>query len=283
MPDPQQLGFPAPLLGEQPFRLPVLFDDGEVLVVVKPSGVLVREDSWYPRTPVLIEAIRYQAAAGKPEFSRLEIPRSGLWAVNDLDPECHGPVLLSRSRDIAEVLKEAYGSRQFQFCFELIGEATTPESSFSCELPLARHRTQKRMLVSHATGKQAETHFELLRHFGRYDLVQARTSFPRLHQVLLHGTESGFRVLGDPVYAKTPPPLLSRFKRDYRPRKDREEQPLYPGPAYRLASIRPAGFPLITCPPHSKWNALVRQLSRHDGTGQVFSENSGLDGEKPRA
>ena len=87
------LGFPVPLLGMQPVRLPVLFDDGELLALAKPAGVLVQSDPWYANLPELVEAIRFQAHDGKPEFQRLNIGPEGLWAVTDLDPECYGPVL----------------------------------------------------------------------------------------------------------------------------------------------------------------------------------------------
>jgi len=261
------LGFPAPLLGLESVRLPILFDNGDLLAFEKPIGVLVREDSWYPRTPVLIEAVRYQAGEGKPEFARMNIPESGLWAIHDLDPECHGPVLMARSRDTAEACKEAFGSLQFTFSFELICKTPLSESPPSCTLPVARHRTEKRILVSHATGKQTETDFEFLNRLGSHQLVRATTRYPRRHHLRLHAVESGLPLLGDALYAKSPLPLLSRFKKDYRPRKDRKEQPLYPGPAYRLASIQMDGNHVVECPAPSKWKALARQLARHDFAG----------------
>jgi len=257
------LGFPAPLLGERPLRLPVVFDDGDLLALTKPSGVLVRQDSWYPRIPVLVEAILYQAAADKPEFTRMGIPKTGLWAVNDLDPECLGPVLFARNRDTAEALRDACGSNQVTFDYELIGKGPGLTFPISCGLPMSRHHTERRMLVSHTTGKKAETVFEFMRNLGKYQLVSARTTYTRHHQLLLHAVESGFRVLGDTLYSGIPLPFLSHMKKDYRPRKDRDEMPLYPGPAYRLKSIHLPDSRTVECPAPRKWSALARQLSRH--------------------
>ena len=41
-----QLGFPVPLLGMEPVRLPVLYDDGDLLALAKPVGDMVQNDAW---------------------------------------------------------------------------------------------------------------------------------------------------------------------------------------------------------------------------------------------
>jgi 23S rRNA-/tRNA-specific pseudouridylate synthase len=148
-----QLGFPAPLLGMRPVRLPVLFDDGRRIVLAKPVGVLVQEDGWFRKLPVLVEAIRHQSRQGKQEFQRLGIGEEGLWAVTDLDPELHGPVLFSRDREDAEALRSAVGSGAFEFSYLLLTRGHVTEESLTCDLPVARHRQLPRILVSHTKGK----------------------------------------------------------------------------------------------------------------------------------
>lgn len=259
----QQLGFPTPLLGMRPVRLPVLLDDGEVLALAKPQGVLVQQDSWYPRLPVLIEAIRHQAAGGKPEFLRAGIGAEGLWAVTDLDPELQGPVLFSRIREQADELRNACGSGAFLFSFLLVSKGLRPDPVIECELPLSRHSHLPRILVSHTSGKKAHTTFTLQGQAGGFYLWSATTAFPRRHQVLLHALECGLPVLGDPIYAKDPAILLSRFKRDYTQKRDIEERPLYDGPACFLQQIQlPDGRQVaFTTPPG--WTGLLGQLGKH--------------------
>jgi 23S rRNA pseudouridine1911/1915/1917 synthase len=263
MPSDDYLGFPVPLLGWAPVRLPVLFDDGQRIALAKPPGVLAQQDSWFPRLPVLVEAIRHQAAAGKPEFKRLRIGQAGLWAVTDLDPELAGPVLFARDREQAEVLRNALGSGEFLFSYELVTSAAPPSEALSCDLPLARHSRQPCMLVSHTSGKRSETAFETVEVRGGYAVIRASTHFPRRHQVLLHAYESGLPVLGDTVYARTPPLLLSRLKRNYRPHPDREERPLLDGPACYLRELQIGDSCRIQMAPPSRWRGLLKQLEKH--------------------
>jgi 23S rRNA-/tRNA-specific pseudouridylate synthase len=258
------IGFPSPLLGPDPIRLPVVHDDGERIALAKPPAVLVQQDSWYPRLPVLVEAIRYQAAQGKPEFVKMGIGPAGLWAVTDLDAECAGPLLMARSREVAEDLRNKFGSGAFQFTFEFVTEAASAATEpVTCDLPLARHERLPRMLVSHTTGKLAQTAFKMQERVGAYSLCTAQTQFPRRHQILLHASESGLPVLGDRLYAKSAPIMLSRLKRDYQFREDRDERPLYDGPAYFLKEIRVDEDCLISMPPPPRWQALLKQLGKY--------------------
>ncbi|MEX0323347.1 MAG: hypothetical protein AB3N63_14390 [Puniceicoccaceae bacterium] len=260
-----QLGFPAPLLGMDPLRLPILMDNGDCLALAKPQGVLVQADSWYPRCPVLVEAIRHQASGGKPEFERLGIGAEGLWAVHDLDPEFWGPVLFAKGREQGDALRSACGSSAFEFTYIFLTKSSREnrlETSFECDLPISRHRTQNRILVSHTTGKMATTRFDKIGNMGRYELWMAKTDFPRRHQILLHALESGIPVLGDGTYAREKPLLLSRFKRNYRSKQDIEERPLYDGPACYLSRIQFGSHVDVASPEPPKWKGLVNQLVR---------------------
>jgi 23S rRNA pseudouridine1911/1915/1917 synthase len=257
------LGFPPPLLGEQALRLPVVYDDGDLLALAKPFGVVVQQDGWYPRIPSLVEATRYQAMNGKPEFVHLNIGEQGLWAITDLDCECMGPVLFSRSRERAEELKNGVGSGQFSFTYYLLSQAIGSEEEFACELPLARHSRRAHMLVSHTTGKKALTVFKFLGRLSRYGCYEARTDFPRRHQVLVHALESGLPVVGDSIYAGSQPVYLSALKSNYRPRRNHEERPLYPGPAYYLRSIELLNGNRIEADEPRQWVSLFKQLKRY--------------------
>jgi 23S rRNA pseudouridine1911/1915/1917 synthase len=257
------LGFAPPLLGMQPLRLPVLFDDGELIALMKPAGILVLEDNWFPRTPVLVEAIRYEAARRKQELVDLNVGACGLWAVYDLDPECAGPVLFTRTKERAEELRNDLGSLRFTFGFEGVSRGSSFEGQLVCDLPLARHREEKRMVVSHKAGKQCSTTYYTGNLFGNFRFWSAETHLSRRHQILLHALESSLPVLGDQRYAGLAPLCLSRIKKGFRPKADRQENPLYPGPAYRLRVVRIPDGSEVYAPDDPKWEGMRRQLRRH--------------------
>lgn len=261
--NPEFFGFAPPLLGMEPQRLRILHDDGELIALQKPRHVLVTSDNWYPRTPVLVEAIRHEAARGKAELSRRGIGSEGLWALYDLDPECAGPVLFARSKQVADQLRNEFGSHRFVFGFQGLSRCSPFAGKAECDLPLARHKEEKRMVVSHRIGKQCATTFFAGPFLGSYQFWSGEATLPRRHQLLLHAAESGLPVVGDSRYGGLPALYLSSFKKGYRPKSDHKETPLYPGPAYRLRVLRLPDGGEIFAASDPKWEGMCRQLERH--------------------
>lgn len=259
----KHIGFAPPLLGERPQRLAVAYDRDGILALLKPTGILVTQDNWYPRLPVLVEAIRWQAEQGKPELQRLGIGPEGLWALHGLDPELAGPVLFARERAAAEAWRNSIGSDKVCFQFGLIAASAGAQvEACECELPVARHATARRVLVSHTTGKRARTQFERVGGLPRgLALWQAQTTQNRLHQVRLHAYEVGLRTVGDPLYGGSGLPYLSEIKTSYRPAKNREEKPLLDGPAVWLQAITGEGIEIRVAPP-PRIAGYLRQLDK---------------------
>lgn len=248
----------------RPQRLPIIADDGDLLALAKPVEVLVLSDNWYPRIPVLVEAVRYQAENGKAEFQRLNIPHSGLQAIYGLDPDVTGVCVLTRTPERAEKLRNDLGSGLCRFRFHILADQAPDQDELSCDLPLARHFTQARMVVSSRTGKKAQTTFRRIDRVGRYTLWEAETDFPRRHQIALHAFECGIHIVGDETYAGGSPLYLSQLKRTYRTRKrDEEETPIHPAVAIHLVEWSHQDGLRITCEPVKSFVALLKQVKRY--------------------
>ncbi len=221
---PKAVGFPPPLLGEQPLRLDVLGAvPGQWLALDKPPGVLPEAHRWFPDAPDLICALNAQVAAGKPELAPLEIDKAG--SVYKFEPEATGVLLLALGDEAFKGLRDAYGSGQFTFTFQFLAKDDGGSDERVCELPLAVHRTQSRGLVSHTSGKKCTTRFRRLERLGGYGWWEAETTYVRTHQIRLHAAEVGLPVVGDRRYRGPRGIMLSDIKPGYRSRG--EETPLY--------------------------------------------------------
>jgi 23S rRNA pseudouridine955/2504/2580 synthase len=138
-----------------------------------------------------------------------------------------------------------------------------------CELPLAPHATEPRMIVSNTTGKKTTTTFRLEKRFRGYAVWTATTTFDRLHQIRIHAAESALPIVGESRYAKTAPIYLSEIKRNYRPAGDgtRIEPPLYGELCLHLARIAfpgADGRPVVVEAPLPKpFAVLLKKLAEH--------------------
>jgi 23S rRNA pseudouridine955/2504/2580 synthase len=141
------------------------------------------------------------------------------------------------------------------------------ETEIVCELPLAPHATESRMLVSHTTGKKTLTRFNLEQRFRGYAVWTATTTFDRLHQIRLHAAESGLPIMGEARYAKIPSVMLSEIKRDYRPSPRNPEAPIYGELALHLARVVFPGadgqMVTVEAPLPKAFGVLLKRFAEH--------------------
>ena len=270
-PEPSELiGFPVPLLGDRPVRLPILWrarEDG-LLALLKPADVASLPDNWYRQTPVLAHALNHQIEGEKPELQRLGLVKE-LLAVNIIDPELWGPVIFAEDREQMERLRNTLGSGMWSFTFRFVAQGGGNSDRLQCSLPIARHRTEPRMLVSQTSGKQSLTLFRRVAQMGKLAEWEATIAYPRFHQLFVHARESGLSICGDLKYGSVPMPTLADLKRTYRPSRRFEEAPaLFPGPMAYVSAIRFGESTdkmwEVSCPPPKKWSSALRQFHLYE-------------------
>ncbi len=229
------IGFPPPLMGEVPLRLPVLAETADWVALNKPSGLAVREYPWDGKCPNLDAALNVQLQAGKPELVRRGASLFG--SVYYMDPEISGVVAFAKSREALSVLRNRFGSGDCASTFIFIAGPKPDElpDAFAADAPLLPHRVKPKMIPSTAKGKKTLTEFRLLGQsdFG-WTLWEARAQFFRPHQVRAHAAVHGIPLLGDLVYDGPQAPSL----RTLQPKKRGGglNLPAFEGMALHLAS-----------------------------------------------
>ncbi|MGE9296211.1 MAG: hypothetical protein ACQKBV_08010 [Puniceicoccales bacterium] len=198
---PERIGFPPPLLGDVPLRLPVAPVADGLLALGLPGGLLSEAHPFYAGQPPVIAAIQAQLRASKPELERLGLEIA--LGINFIEPEMSGVLLVGVTRPGVERWRNALGSRQLRFRYDLVARADANlPGILECDLPLARHRREDRMLVSHKTGKKCTTTFTRVGQLGELDLWRAETLLPRLHQIRVHAMEVGLALPGESLYGE---------------------------------------------------------------------------------
>ncbi len=260
------ISFPPGYLGRDSFKFPLLADDDQLFAIAKPAGISCYQHEWTLGSPDISMALRRELLKEKPQLIRLGI--RGLYRIFNLDAELSGVLLFAKNEESESLLKNAAGSSQLRYRFHLLASTDTEERSFACDLPLARHFTEKRMLVSHKTGKKCETRFRFLRPFGQYQLWEAETSELRPHQVRAHAAERGLNVVGENLYSDGGQVYLSRLKRGYLPGGDRE-RPIYSRICIHLIEVEfdipDHDFAPIAAPLSRRFATLLKRLDEYRG------------------
>lgn len=224
---PAYLSFPPGTLSEAALRLAVLYITAGTVALEKPVGIAE-----------IGNVFRAQIAEEKPSACALGIRRPQL--VFAPEAEISGiQIYADKNSGALELWKNALGSALFKFRYVFLTRPQpnpSREDSFSCTLPVAQHVAKPLALVSNTTGKKSETLFRKLENLSGFELWEARTSFPRFHQIRLHAQECGLPIVGDSLYGGVPAIRVSELRPKKRLNKG-EDKPLYAPICLHLESV----------------------------------------------
>jgi 23S rRNA-/tRNA-specific pseudouridylate synthase len=206
------IGFPPGMLGDKPFRMPVVGETDGWIAVEKPTGVGMREYPWDAGVPDMDAALNKQLQAGKPELVKRGATLFG--SAYYLDPAISGVALFAKNRDSLSDLRNLVGSAELQYRFLFVTKARAAGGTHQvvADAPLLPHNTKPKMIPSTAKGKKARTEFRLLSEASTgWALWEATAEFIRPHQVRAHAAIHELSILGDELYDGPEAPLLSEL------------------------------------------------------------------------
>ncbi len=183
--------------------LDILYEDGDVIVVNKPKGMVVHPAAGH-YSGTLVNALLYHC---KDQLSGINgVLRPGI--VHRIDRDTTGSVIACKNdsahRSIAEQLKNHTITRQYL----AICHGVCREDEGVVDRPIGRHPTdRKKMAVNEKNGKRAVTHYKVLRRFEKYTFIQCRLETGRTHQIRVHMASIGHPLLGDEVYGNACSPF----------------------------------------------------------------------------
>lgn len=237
--------------------LDILYEDGHLLVVNKPAGVLTipgRQGGEVALREVLAE--------------RLKIT-SELRLVHRLDRPTSGVLVLAKTFDAQRALSHQFRRREVDKDYLALVRSQPPSPEGLIDAPLAPHpRRRHLMTVPRTGGRPSRTAWKLVERFRHFSLLRCRLLTGRQHQIRVHLNHVGLPLAVDANYGGADALYLSQFKRDYRPTRRGPERPLIDRltlHAERLAFTHPAtGEPLtITAPLPKDFRATLNQLRKY--------------------
>ena len=184
----------------QPPREPikVLYQDKDILIASKPSGLLSVPGS----TPERCDSM----------LSRLKEIEPRVLAVHRLDMDTSGVMVFALRKKAEAQLREQFRNRTIGKVYKAIVQGDlAADIQREIDAPIAPDPKQKHRYYVANTGKTAKTSYQVLLRGNNCALVSLRPITGRSHQLRVHMKHIGHPILGDRFYA--PPEVITRSER----------------------------------------------------------------------
>lgn len=192
IPKPQELKVVA-----EKIPLDIVYEDNDLLIVNKPKDMVVHPAPGnYSGT--LVNALLYHC---KNSLSGINgVIRPGI--VHRIDKDTSGLLIVAKNDTSHKELAEQIKNHSFTREYEAVVYGNLKEDTGTINANIARHKTdRKKMAVVPFLGRNAVTHYTVLKRYGNFTHIKLKLETGRTHQIRVHMSYIGHPVVGDEVYA----------------------------------------------------------------------------------
>ncbi|MCX6502287.1 MAG: RluA family pseudouridine synthase [Microbacterium sp.] len=178
--------------------LGIVYDDDDIVVVDKPSGVAAHPSVGW-EGPTVLGAL---AAAGYRIATTGAAERQGV--VHRLDVGTSGLMVVAKTERAYTVLKRAFKEREVEKIYHAVVQGHPDPLAGTIDAPIGRHPSHSWKFAVTPTGKDSVTHYETLEAFRGASLLEIHLETGRTHQIRVHMAAHRHPCVGDPLYGGDP-------------------------------------------------------------------------------
>lgn len=179
--------------------LDVVYEDGDIIVINKPSGMVVHPAPGNERG-TLVNAL--MAHCGDTLSGINGEIRPGI--VHRIDKDTSGLLVCAKNDDAHVFLSSLLKTHEIRRVYHAILVGNIREDEGTVNAPLARHRTDRKRMAVYPSGtadaREAITHWRVLERFHGFTYAEMRLETGRTHQIRVHMSSISHPLMGDPVY-----------------------------------------------------------------------------------
>ena len=189
----------SPIKKKTRSRLPIIYEDDDLIVINKPSGLLsIASDNEKSSTA-------YRMLS---DYVQQKDKHNRVFVVHRLDEDTSGVFMIAKNVQIQQALQEHWNDIVKKRGYYAIVEGTMEKKSDTIKSYLKKN-SQNLMYSSKKAGdgQLAITHYKVMKENKKYSLLDVNIDTGRKNQIRVHLGERGHYIIGDDKYGKPANPI----------------------------------------------------------------------------
>ena len=189
----------APIRRKTRSNLPIIYEDDDIIVINKPSGLLsIASDNEKSSTA-------YRMLS---DYVQQKDKHNRIFVVHRLDEDTSGVLMVAKNVKIQQALQNNWNDIVKKRGYYAIVEGEMEKKSDTIKSYLKKN-SQNLMYSSKKTGdgQLAITHYKVIKSNGTYSLLDVNIDTGRKNQIRVHLGEKGHYIIGDDKYGKPANPI----------------------------------------------------------------------------
>ncbi|MBN0989044.1 23S rRNA pseudouridine(1911/1915/1917) synthase RluD [Amphritea pacifica] len=170
--------------------LNIIFEDDDIIIINKPAGLVVHPAAGHWEDTLLNGLLHYYPAIA-------QVPRAGI--VHRLDMDTTGLMVVAKTiqaqTELVSQLQDRSMGREYE---AVVGGVMT--GGGTVEEPLGRHSRNRQKMAVVGMGKEAITHYRVLKRFRAHTHIRLKLETGRTHQIRVHMSYINYPLVGDQLY-----------------------------------------------------------------------------------
>ncbi|MDR3113641.1 MAG: RluA family pseudouridine synthase [Endomicrobium sp.] len=199
----------------------IIYQDGNIIAVNKPSGILVIPDQHTDDSKTVVGILKKQLG-------------QKVWVVHRIDRDTTGVLVFAKNAAAHRNLSMQFENSQVSKKYIALLSGVLENDEGTIDKPIL---ISDRQVSIDPSGKESRTDYKVLERFKSYTLVEALPKTGRRHQIRIHFWSIGHPLAIDAQYGTSTPLLLSSLKRSYKVKNGQPEKPLIDRLTLHAASL----------------------------------------------